>query len=88
MAEFSGWILNPFPTPQKATIRLVAAAGWESQELEVDLGPRQQKDIRIAITPAAGSRCRRQPIGLDLQVGGRPCGQVSEALVTVGYPRF
>ncbi len=88
VAEFTGWILNPFPSPQKATIRLVAAADWESQELAVDLGPRQQKAIRIAITPPAGSRCRRQPIGLELQVGGRPFGQVSEALVTVGYARF
>jgi hypothetical protein len=36
----------------------------------------------------ADVRCRRHPVGLDLVVGDRPFGQVSEALVTVGYPKF
>ncbi|MCZ6680924.1 MAG: MBL fold metallo-hydrolase [Candidatus Poribacteria bacterium] len=87
-AEFEGWILNPFPSAQKATIRLVGPAGWEGQTAEIELEARQQKAIQIAITPPDGARCRRQPVGLDLTVGGRPFGQVTEALVTVGYPRF
>lgn len=62
--------------------------GWDSQPLEMKLGPRERKDIRVSITPPPGTQCRRQPIGLDLTVGGRPFGQVAEALVTVGLPRF
>jgi hypothetical protein len=87
-AEFEGWILNPFPTAQQAMISLVGPQGWESEAVEVDLGPRQQKDIRIAVTPPPGTCCRRQPLGLDLVVGDRPFGQVAEALVTVGYEKF
>ena len=87
-AEFEGWILNPFPTAQQAVVSLVGPQGWESEAVEVDLGPRQQKDIRIAVTPPPGTCCRRQALGLDLVVGDQPFGQVAEALVTVGYEKF
>jgi glyoxylase-like metal-dependent hydrolase (beta-lactamase superfamily II) len=86
--EFEGWILNPFPAAQKAVAQLIAPDGWESQPVEVELGPREQKVISVTLTPPAGIRCRRQPVGLDLTVGDRPFGQVTEALVTVGFPRF
>jgi glyoxylase-like metal-dependent hydrolase (beta-lactamase superfamily II) len=86
--EFEGWVLNPFPTPQPARLTLVGPAGWQSETVQIDLGPREQKEIRIAITPPPGGRCRRQPVGLDLIVGDRPFGQVAEALVTVGLPRW
>lgn len=85
---FDGWILNPFPTPQTAVARLIAPEGWESAPVTVELGPREQKAIRIALTPPPGTRCRRQPVALDLTVDDRPFGQVTEALVTVGLPRF
>ncbi len=87
-AEFQGWILNPFPSAQKATARLVCPDGWESPSIEVELGSREQKEIQISITPPVGTCYRRQPVSLDVTVGGRPFGQVAEALLTVGYPRF
>ncbi len=87
-AQFEGWILNPFPSNQTASAVLVGPEGWESEAIEVELGPREQKDINISITPPAGTKARRQPVGLDLIVGGRPFGQVVEALMTVGCPRF
>jgi glyoxylase-like metal-dependent hydrolase (beta-lactamase superfamily II) len=85
---FDGWVLNPFPTEQPASVRLVAPEGWESEPLEVTLGPREQQEIRLSLAVPAGTRCRRQPVGLDLTVGGQPFGQVAEALVTAGMPHF
>ena len=87
-AKFKGWILNPFSIDQKAVIKLVGPDDWKSQVIEVELRPREQKEIHISILPPDESCCRRQPIGLDLTVGGRPFGQVAEALVSVGVPRF
>ena len=87
-AEFEGWILNPFPSAQQATIQLIGPTGWESEVVPIDLAPREQKNIRIAMKLPADTHCRRQPVGLDLVVGDRPFGHVAEALVTVGHPRF
>ncbi|MDA0745525.1 MAG: MBL fold metallo-hydrolase [bacterium] len=86
--EFEGWIINPFPSTQKAHIELVAPDGWKSDPVEYNLGPREQADIRITLTPPKGTHCRRQPIGLSLTVGEQPFGQVAETLVTVGHPLF
>jgi glyoxylase-like metal-dependent hydrolase (beta-lactamase superfamily II) len=86
--EFGGWVLNPFPVPQKATLHLVCPEGWQSEPVEVELGPREQKAIRVLAIPPPETVCRRQPVALDLTVGGQPFGQVTEALVTVGLPHF
>jgi glyoxylase-like metal-dependent hydrolase (beta-lactamase superfamily II) len=85
---FSGWIINPFPSDQTATITLVGPDIWTSTTASVKLGPREQKNIVISITPPSDTTCRRQPVALDLVVGDRPFGQVTEALVTIGHPRF
>lgn len=85
---FQGWVLNPFPTPQTAELTLVGPETWRADTVTVELGPREQKDITIRITPPSGTICRRQPVGLDLVVGGRPFGQVTEALVTIGHSRW
>ena len=87
-AQFTGWILNPFPTAQQATIELIGPDGWESEIVQVDLEPREQKDISIAMNIPPGTHCRRHPVGLDLVVDDRPFGQVAEALVTVGHARM
>ena len=87
-AQFTGWILNPFPTAQQATIELIGPDGWESEIVHVDLGPREQKDISIAMNIPPGTHCRHHPVGLDFGVDDRPFGQVAEALVTVGHARM
>ena len=69
-------------------MQLIGPTGWESAVIEVDLGPREQKEIHIGMKLPADIRYSRQPVGLDLVVGDRPFGQVSEALVTVGCPKF
>jgi hypothetical protein len=86
--EFEGWVLNPLPTDERATVRLVGPDGWRSEPVTLELKAREKKDIKVGITPPPDARCRRQPVGLDLTVGERPFGQVTEALVTVGFPRF
>ena len=87
-AEFQGWILNSFPSACEATARLIGPAGWESPSIEIELSARERKEIEISITPPVGVCCRRQPVALEITVDGRPFGQVAEALITVGNPRF
>ena len=87
-ADFEGWILNPFPTAERARAVLVGPDDWRSDPIEISLPPREQTEIRISITPPPQCRQRRQPIALDLTVANHPFGQVTEALVTVGHPRF
>lgn len=86
VAEFAGWILNPLAAA--ARIALVGPDGWTADAVTVTLGPRERKDIRVRITPPPEAKVRRQPVVLDLTVNGRPFGQVAEALVTIGLPRF
>ncbi len=86
--EFEGWILNPYPTKQVACVRLEAPSGWQSETVTLSLGPREQKAIRTILVPPPGTHCRRQPVSLDLTLGDRAFGQVAEALVTVGFPKW
>jgi glyoxylase-like metal-dependent hydrolase (beta-lactamase superfamily II) len=85
---FEGWILNPLPTTEQAVARLVVPEGWASEPVTLEMGPRERKEFTIALTLPQGTRCRRQPVALDLTVDGRPFGQVTEALVTAGMQRF
>ncbi|MDA1088384.1 MAG: glycoside hydrolase family 99-like domain-containing protein [Verrucomicrobia bacterium] len=83
--EFWGWVLNPYPTAQTAYISIAAPVGWSSESITIELGPREQKEFSISLAPPANTTCRRLPVGLNLIVGGRPFGQVAEALVTIGH---
>ncbi|MCW8131155.1 MAG: MBL fold metallo-hydrolase [Planctomycetota bacterium] len=87
-AAFDGWVLNPFSSAQTARLEFVLPEGWLSSPVEVDLGPREKKSFRIELEVPATARVRRQAVALDLTVGGRPFGQVAEALVTVGSELF
>jgi glyoxylase-like metal-dependent hydrolase (beta-lactamase superfamily II) len=86
--ELGGWVLNPFPSRQRARLQLIGPDGWESKPVEIELESREQKTIHVTISPPPDTRCRRQPVGLDLSVGDRSFGQVSEALITIGHPLF
>ena len=86
--EMDGWVLNPYPTEMPARIRLIAPPGWQSETVTLQLGPREQKAFRITLIPPSDARVRRQAVGLDLVVGDRPFGQVAEALVTAGLPKW
>ena len=82
--EFEGWVLNPLPTKQRATVRLAGPEDWKSDAVEIDLEPRARGRFTLKLTLPEGTRCRRQPVGLDLVVGDRPFGQVTEALAHRG----
>jgi len=86
--EFEGWILNPYPRSATAVIRLVGPDDWQSESCELALAAREQRDMSIYITAPPDTRCRRQPVALDLCVDGQPFGHVTEALVTIGYDYF
>ena len=86
--DFNGWVLNPFPFAQTATLKLICPDGWQSEPIFVEMDAREQKAIRVSVIPPPEAICRRQPVALDLTVGDRPFGQVTEALVTVGLPVF
>ncbi|MCJ8329058.1 MAG: MBL fold metallo-hydrolase [Lentisphaeria bacterium] len=83
--KFRGWVLNPYPTVQTAELTITAPAGWTSETVTIELGPREQKNIALTLTAPANTSCRRLPVGLSLTVGNRPFGQVAEALVTIAY---
>ena len=87
-AVMDGWVLNPLPRAATAHVRLLLPDGWTAGEVDIELGPREQKTFKLQLTPAADAVCRRQPVALDLTVDGQPFGQVAEALVTVRGPRF
>jgi hypothetical protein len=72
-AQFTGWILSPSPTAQQATIERIGPDDWESEIVQVDLGPGEQQDISIAINIPPGTHCG----SLDLGGGDRPFGQVA-----------
>jgi glyoxylase-like metal-dependent hydrolase (beta-lactamase superfamily II) len=85
---FDAWVINPFPTPQTAVVHLITPDGWDSEPVSLSLEPRERKEFVITLTPPPDAQCRRQPVALDLTVGDRPFGQVTEALVSIGVPRF
>jgi hypothetical protein len=86
--ELDGWVLNPLPRAATARLRLVVPEGWDGRAAQVELEAREQRAFRLTLSPPADVACRRLPVSLDLTVDGQPYGQVTEALVTVGHPRF
>ena len=86
--KYQAVVRNPLPTEATVTARLSAPAGWEGETITLSAPARAEVTMTFTITPPPGTRCRRQPIALELQVNGRPYGQVTEALVTIGHPMF
>jgi glyoxylase-like metal-dependent hydrolase (beta-lactamase superfamily II) len=79
-------VRNPLPESARLSVRLVGPEGWRGSSAEVAAGPRAEASVDLSILPAG--LCRRQPIAAELAAGDRGFGQVAEALVTVGGPRF
>lgn len=79
-------VRNPYPEQASLAIRLVGPAGWSGTSDTVDAAPRSEVSRDLSITPT--TRCRRQPIAVELTANGRPFGQVAEGLVTIGGERF
>jgi glyoxylase-like metal-dependent hydrolase (beta-lactamase superfamily II) len=87
--QLRGWVLNPFNHDATADIRIATPPeDWHAASIRLALAPREKRAFETTVIVPDGTRCRRQPIALDLTVDDRPFGQVAEAWVTVGYAQF
>lgn len=77
---------NPSPHASRLQARLVGPAGWVGSSVTLDAPPRAEVTAELEIRPAGP--VRRQPVAVEVVADGRPLGQVAEALVTVGGPRW
>lgn len=80
---FSVQVRNPRRDRAKAVVSLVLPVGWRSSadEIALDLGPLEEADVQVTVTPTSAGR--RQRIALDVTVGALRLGQHAEALVDV-----
>jgi glyoxylase-like metal-dependent hydrolase (beta-lactamase superfamily II) len=79
-------VRNPLPRPATLEVRLVGPVGWQGSSALLHASPREEVTCDLQILPLGP--CRRQPIAVELRADGRPFGQVAEALVTAGGPRW
>jgi glyoxylase-like metal-dependent hydrolase (beta-lactamase superfamily II) len=83
-AELEVTVRNPLPEPAELELALVVPDGWLGSGAVVEAGPREEVVARLRLV--ANSSACRLPIAVELCAGGRPFGQVAEALVSVGSP--
>jgi glyoxylase-like metal-dependent hydrolase (beta-lactamase superfamily II) len=77
----SAHVRNPLPERAELTVRLVGPDGWAGPWASATAPGRAEVEIEVTMRlPAA---CRSRPVAVELVAGGRPYGQVAEALVTV-----
>ncbi len=79
-------VRNPLPREAMLAVRLVGPTGWQGTSATLPAPGRAEVEHVLEITP--DGPCRRQPFALELDVEGRPFGQVAEALMTVGGPAW
>ena len=79
-------VRNPLPREATLALRLVGPEGWEGSAATVTAGARAEVEQVMQIRP--DKPCQRQPFAMELEVDGRPFGQVAEALVSVGGPAW
>jgi len=49
---------------------------------------RLKRQLSYALLPQKKTKCRRQPVALEVTTGDHNFGQIAEALVTIGYNLF
>lgn len=81
-------VRNPLPTAAALTVRMVGPTGWDGSGATIAAAPRAEVEVELTLIPPPGITCRRQPVALELTIGGRPFGQVAEALVTIGQTPY
>ena len=79
---------NPYNKTAKLHLRLVGPEGWKTSSRSVSAEARAETSVELSITPPKETKCRRQPIALELNIGDHCFGQIAEALVTIGYKIF
>jgi glyoxylase-like metal-dependent hydrolase (beta-lactamase superfamily II) len=84
--DFAITVRNPLASDTTLRLRLRGPDGWEGSTVEVPVRAREEATAQMSLTASAVAR--RQPIVVEVHAGGRPFGQVLEALVTVGGSEF
>jgi hypothetical protein len=86
--EYRAIIRNPYNEDSELTVRIVGPKNWKSISRSIHAKARAETSVDLRITPPEKTRCRRQPIALEITIGDHNFGQVAEALVTIGYSLF
>jgi glyoxylase-like metal-dependent hydrolase (beta-lactamase superfamily II) len=84
--ELAVTVRNPLPSDTVLGLRLSGPEGWEGSTAEVPA--RAREEVTVAMTVTASGPARRRPVVVELSAGGRPFGQLLEALVSVGGSEF
>jgi glyoxylase-like metal-dependent hydrolase (beta-lactamase superfamily II) len=83
---FEVTVRNPLPDEAPLVLTMSGPEGWRGTTATVIVPGREEAVVPMRIVPSG--ECRRQPVVVDLRAGGRPFGQVLEALVTIGDTPF
>jgi glyoxylase-like metal-dependent hydrolase (beta-lactamase superfamily II) len=84
--DFAVTVRNPLATDTTMRLCLSGPDGWEGSTVEIPVRAREEAVAHMSLT--AGCEVRRQPVVVEVHAGGRPFGQLLEALVTVGGSAF
>jgi glyoxylase-like metal-dependent hydrolase (beta-lactamase superfamily II) len=84
--SFSATVRNPLPRKARLSVRLVGPGGLSGDVSALDVEAHGEADLNVCMW--VDGPWKRQPVALELVADGRPFGQVSEAMVTVGHERW
>ncbi|MQY58506.1 MAG: MBL fold metallo-hydrolase [Clostridia bacterium] len=81
-------IRNPFREAKRARIQMVLPEQWKATPIihKIRVEPLGERAVEFVITVPKELQVRRQPIAVDVTLGGHPLGQIAEALVTANWP--
>ncbi|MBT2483814.1 MULTISPECIES: MBL fold metallo-hydrolase [unclassified Microbacterium] len=82
-AVYSVRLRNPLAEHAEARVSLVLPVGWRSSRREIDLalGPHEEADVQVTVTPTSAGR--RHRLAIDVTIGHLRLGQHAEALLDV-----
>ena len=86
--KYHAFVRNPYNKNVELSLRLIGPEGWKSNSRSIYVKARAETSVELSITPPEKTKCRRQPIALELTIGDHCFGQVAEALITIGYEFF
>lgn len=82
-AVYTVRLRNPLAEQAEARVSLVLPVGWRSSRREIDLplGPHEEADVQVTVTPTSAGR--RHRLAIDVSIGHLRLGQHAEALLDV-----
>jgi len=87
-ADFEVVVRNPFAGKVSVAVRAALPEGWKTtpHERRTAVEPGASVSVSFSLHVPESTVVRKQPIAADVTIGGRPFGQIAEALVTVHWP--